>query len=123
MTYQAKKVQLQKDLYIKRSLSISDSVTPWSPKTDITLNSIKCELKSTATGAGNSIIRIWENRGASNQNIIFDASFAANQAVKETVSSFAYAVTAGAEITYSIIQTTATDPGGEAIISFLYENT
>lgn len=123
MTYLTNKVQLQKDLYIKRSLSISDSVTPWSPKTDVTLNSIKCELKSTATGAGNSIIRIWKNRGTSNQAVIFDASFAANEATKETVASFTHAVAAGAEITYSITSITDSNPGGEAIISFLYENT
>jgi hypothetical protein len=122
MSYLLNKPLLQKDLYIKKKFTVSDSTTPWIPQVNITLNSIKVELKDTATGTGNSVLRIWENRGASNQAIIFDATFSANDAIKQTNSSFSRSVTSGAEITYSITQITTGDAGGEAIISFVYEN-
>jgi hypothetical protein len=113
---------LQKDLYVKRKFSIFDSTTPWTPKVNITLTRILIELKDTATGTGASTLRIWGDRGTTNQVVIFDASFSANEALKETGSSFSHDITAGTEITYSVTQITDADPGGEAIISFLYKN-
>ena len=122
MTYLPAKEQLQKDLYIKTKFSVSDSNTPWIPQFGVLLKSIVVELKDTATGTGNSVVRIWENRGESNQAIIFDATFSANEAIKETSSVFSRSVASGSEIAYSITEITSEDPGGHAIISFVYEN-
>lgn len=117
------KEKFQKDLYIKKKLSIGHNVTPWTPKVNITLTKIVCELKDTASGSGSSIIRFYKNHGHSSQQIIFDAVFAENDITQETSSIFSFAVTAGDEITYEVSSVTANDPGGEAIISFIYENT
>lgn len=116
------KETFQKDLYVKKKFTISNSNTPWVPKIDIVLNKIVCELKDTATGTGNTILRFYKNFGASSQAIIFDAVFAANDVSQETSTIFSFAISAGDEITYSIVSTTSNDPGGEAIISFLYQN-
>jgi hypothetical protein len=116
------KETLQKDLYIKKKFSVGNSNTPWVPKVDIVLNKIVCDLKDTATGNGSTIIRFFKNYGTSSQSIIFDAVFAANDVSQETSSVFSFSVNAGDEVTYSIISTTSSDPGGEAIISFLYRN-
>lgn len=113
----------QKDLYVKKKLSTGHVNTPWTPKVDITLTKIVCELKDTASGNGSSIIRIHKNYGHSSQQTIFDAVFAENDVTQETSSIFSFAVTAGDEITYEVTSVTSNDPGGEAIISFVYNNT
>ena len=116
------KEKFQKDLYIKKKLSIGHNNTPWKPKVNILLKKIVVELKDTASGSGNSVIRLYNNYGQGSQQIIYDASFASNDASQETSSVFSFAVQAGSEITYGITQVTSNDPGGEAIISFIYEN-
>lgn len=123
MTYiiQSKET-FQKDLYIKKTLLIENSVTPWVPKNDIKIKSIICELSDTPLGSGSSIIRIWKNRGESSQQIVFDASFAANESSKNTANDFSQVISANDKITHSVTQIAGTDAGGHAIISFLYEN-
>jgi len=96
------KETFQKDLYVKKKFAVGNSSTPWVPKVGIVLN--------------------YKNFGGSNQAIIFDAVFAANDVSQETSSVFSFSINAGDEITYSVISTTSNDPGGEAIISFLYQN-
>lgn len=117
------KEKLQKDLYIKKKLSVGHNNTPWVPKVNVTLKKIVIDLKDTASGSGNTIIRIYKNYDHSNQQIIFDAVFAANDISQETNSLFSFEVLAGEEITFGVTQVTSNDPGGEAIISFVYENT
>lgn len=116
------KETFQKDLYLKNKLKVKHDPTPWVPKSNIRLTKIVVELKDTALGSGSSIIRLYKNYGESNQQIIFDAVFAENDRTQETSSLFSHAVAAGDEITYGVTQITSTDAGGEAIISFLYEN-
>lgn len=116
------KETFQKDLYVKKKFAVGNSSTPWVPKVGIVLNKVVCELKDTATGTGNTIVRFYKNFGGSNQAIIFDAVFAANDVSQETSSVFSFSINAGDEITYSVVSTTSNDPGGEAIISFLYQN-
>ncbi len=113
---------LQKDLYIKKQLVVENSLTPWVPKSDVKIKSIVCELNDTPLGSGSSIIRIWNNRGESGQQIIFDASFSANESSKSTATNFSHSIDANDKITYSVTQIAGTDAGGHAIISFLYEN-
>lgn len=116
------KETFQKDLYIKKTLLVENSVTPWVPKNDIKIKSIVCELSDTPLGSGNSIIRIWKNRGEASQQIVFDASFAANESSKSSATNFSHAISANDKITHSVTQIAGTDAGGHAIISFLYEN-
>jgi len=124
MTYfKQTKEKFQKDLYIKKKLSVGHNETPWVPKVNITLKKIVVELKDTASGTGNTIVRIYKNYGSGSQETIFDAVFAANDVTQETSSLFSFSITAGEEITYGVTQVTSNDPGGEAIISFVYENT
>jgi hypothetical protein len=117
------KEKFQKDLYIKKKLEIGHNNTPWAPKVNITLKKIVCELKDTASGSGSSILRIHKNYGHSSQQIIFDAVFAENDVTQETSSIFSFSVSAGDEITFEVASVTSNDPGGEVIISFVYENT
>ena len=117
------KEKFQKDLYIKKKLSVEHNETPWVPKVNVTLKKIVVDLKDTASGTGNTIIRIYKNFGQSSQTTIFDAVFSANDVTQETSSLFSFAVLAGEEITYGVTQVTSNDPGGEVIISFVYENT
>lgn len=117
------KESLQKDLYIKKKLNVSVSQTPWIPKVNITLKKIVCDLKDTALGSGNTIIRIYKNYGQASQDTIFDIVFAQNEVTQETNSIFSYSINAGDEINYGVVSVTDADPGGEAIISFIYENT
>ena len=116
------KEKFQKDLYIKKKLSIGHNNTPWIPKVNISLKKIVVELKDTALGSGSSIVRFYKNYGHSSQQIIYDAVFAENDTTQETSSLFSFLITAGEEITYGVTQVTSNDPGGEAIISFVYEN-
>jgi len=116
------KEKLQKDLYVKKKLSVGHNDTPWKPKVVISIKKIVVELKDTASGSGSSIIRIYKNYGHSSQQIVYDAVFAANDISQETSSLFSFAVPEGSEITYGVTQVTSNDPGGEAIISFIYEN-
>jgi hypothetical protein len=116
------KETFQKDLYIKKKFNVGNSSTPWVPKIDIVLNKIVCELKDNATGTGSTILRFYKNIGSSSQAIIFDAVFAANDVSQETNAVFSFPISAGDEVTYSVVSTTSNDPGGEAIISFLYKN-
>jgi len=116
------KEKFQKDLYIKKKLSVGHNSTPWTPKVNISIKKIVVELKDTALGNGNSIVRIYKNYGDSSQQIVYDAVFSANDISQETSSLFTFAVSAGDEITYGVTQVTSNDPGGEAIISFIYEN-
>ena len=124
MTYiKQQKETFQKDLYIKKQLEVENSVTPWVPKIGLTIKSIVCELSDTPIGTGSSTIRIWNNRGDSSQQIVFDAVFNANDSSKTTASNFLHTIDSGDNITYSVTQVTSDDPGGQAIISFMYENT
>ena len=116
------KEKFQKDLYIKKKLAVGHNNTPWTPKVNISLKKIVVELKDTALGSGSSIVRIYKNYGHSSQQIVYDAVFAANDTTQETSSLFSFSVPEGSEITYGVTQVTSDDPGGEAIISFIYEN-
>lgn len=116
------KEKFQKDLYIKKKLSVGHNNTPWTPKVNISLKKIVVELKDTALGNGSSIVRIYKNYGHSSQQIVYDAVFVANDTTQETSSLFSFSVPEGSEITYGVTQVTSDDPGGEAIISFIYEN-
>jgi len=113
---------LQKDLYIKKKFSVGVNNTPWIPKVNILITKIVCELKDTASGSGSSVIRIYKNYGTASQETIFDAVFSENQISDETNALFSYSLPAGSEVVYGITSVTSNDPGGEAIISFLYEN-
>lgn len=116
------KEKLQKDLYVKKKFIIGQNSTPWSPKVDILLTKIVVEMKDTALGSGSTIVRFYKNFGHSSQQIIYDAVFAENDVTQETSSLFSFSVPAGSEITYGVTQVASADAGGEAIISFIYEN-
>lgn len=117
------KEKSQKDLYVKKKFSIGDSVTPWVPKFDIILKKIICELSDTPIGTGTSNIRFYINRGEPTEAILFDASFSENENIKSTLASYSQLIAQDSKITYSITSVTSIDPGGQAIISFVYENT
>lgn len=124
MTYfKQLKEKSQKDLYIKKKFSVVDSVTPWIPKFDIVLKKIICELNDTPIGTGSSNVRFYVNRGEPTEAILFDASFSENENIKATLSNYSQIITQDSKITYSITSVASTDPGGQAIISFVYENT
>ncbi len=111
---------LQKDLYITKDLGVQDSTTPWVPQNNINLTKIKIKSYTTPTGTGSTTLRIYKNKGESNETVLCDLVLNSSTIEAETGSGFHEEIISGSKITYSITTVTSVHPGSDAIISFMY---
>lgn len=122
MTYFAQAKKKQKDLYIKKSLTVHNSTTHWSIKQPVMFKRVIIDLNTSPSGSGTTSIVIYKNRGRSSQQTIFTGNFSSGETTKSSSYNLDIKINEGDAITYSVASTTSGNPGGNAIIHFIYEN-